>query len=745
MLALLAPLLLLAAPAPAASPALASAAPTPPSAASQPAPATEPFLKRYLETRRFQAGRPARAQLTPDGDAVIFLRSGPRSPVSALWATDLKTGETRELCSAERLLAGAAATPTAEEQARLERQRITTRGITAFELSRDGKRLAVTVGGKLFLLDRLSGAITALEPGGRPADLRFSPDGTTLSYVVDHDLRLLDLASNVERALTSGGTAEVTHSEAEFVAQEEFNRHSGAWWSPDSRWIAWQETDQRGVEKFTIHDPLHPEHPADTYRYPRAGHANALVRVAVSPAAGGPPTWLAWDRERYPYLGSVRWTEGGPLTLVVLTRAQDELALLAADPASGATRVLLTERDAAWVNLAQGYPRWKEDGSGFFWLSEKSGWPELTLHRPDGTEASTWVKGSAGFASLVGYDEKRRWLWFTGGPEPTQGRLYVVKEGAAPEEWLAPVVPVSTSAQLSRNGEVLLVTRSTMAATGLPTVHRVDGRRLAELPSVAEKPPFEPRTELYKVGPAPGFYASVIRPRAARPGQKFPVYLSVYGGPHAQVVATRPDVLAQWIADQGFIHVAIDGRGTPRRGRDWERAIRGDFAGPALDDQVAALKALGAVVPELDLTRVGVEGWSFGGYFAALAVMRYPAIFKAAVAGAPVVDWRDYDTAYTERYLGLPAQAPEAYARSSLLTWAPKLERPLLIIHGTADDNVYYFNSLKLADALLRAGKPFELLTLPGMTHLALASGDPAYVARLWERALGFLKEHLAK
>jgi dipeptidyl-peptidase-4 len=203
--------------------------------------------------------------------------------------------------------------------------------------------------------------------------------------------------------------------------------------------------------------------------------------------------------------------------------------------------------------------------------------------------------------------------------------------------------------------------------------------------------------------------------------------------------------MAQWIADQGFIHVAIDGRGTPRRGRDWERAIRGDFAGPALDDQVAGLKALGAIVPELDLTRVGVEGWSFGGYMAALAVMRYPELFKAAAAGAPVVDWRDYDTAYTERYLGLPAQAPEAYTRSSLLTWAPKLERPLLIIHGTADDNVYYFNSLKLADALLRAGRRYELLTLPGMTHLALSSGDPAYVARLWERTLGFLKENLSR
>jgi dipeptidyl-peptidase-4 len=736
MLALLATLLL--------ATAAATTATAPPSAASADAEA-EPFLKRYLETRRFSAGRPARAVLTPEGDAALFLRSPPRSPVAALYVTDLRSGETRELATAEQLLGGGAAALTADERARLERQRITTRGITTFELSRDGRRLAVTVGGKLYLLDRASGAITPLKPRGRPTDLHFSPDGSTLSYVVDHDLRLLDLASNVERPLTSGGTEEVTHGEAEFAAQEELGRFTGAWWSPDSKLVAWQETDQRAMEKFTIHDPLHPERPADTFRYPRAGQANASVRLAVSPVAGGPPVWVGWDRERYPYLGAVRWTEGAPLSLVVLNRAQDALALLTVDPATGATRLLLEEKDAAWVNLVQGYPRWKEDGTGFFWLSERSGWPEVSLHRPDGSQASIWITGSAGLATVVGYDEKRRWLWFTGGPEPTQTRLYVVKDGAAPEEWLAPVVPVSTSAQLSRNGEALLVTRSTMNATSVPVAYRVDGRRLAELPSVAERPPFEPRTELYKVGPAPGFYAAVIRPRSARPGQKLPVYLSVYGGPHLQVVGTRPDHLAQWIADQGFIHVAIDGRGTPRRGRDWERAIRGDFAGPALEDQVAALKALGAIVPELDLTRVGVEGWSFGGYLAAMAVMRYPELFRAAVAGAPVVDWADYDTAYTERYLGMPGEQPDAYRRSSLLTWAPKLQRPLLIIHGTADDNVYYFNSLKLADTLLRAGKRFELLTLPGMTHLAQASGDPAYVARLWERSLGFLKENLAR
>jgi dipeptidyl-peptidase-4 len=725
-------------------PALHLAAPAAPPPTVAPPDPQEPFLQRYLETRRFGAGRPARAKLMPDGDAVVFLRSGPRSPVQALFVTDLATGATRELASAERLLAGAASALTPAERAQLERQRVTARGITAFEPSRDGRRLAVTVGGRLFLVDRASGAVTALAATGRPLDVRFAPDGATLSYVVDHDLRLLDLASNVERPLTTGGSEDVEHGLAEFVAQEELGRHEGHWWSPDSRLVAWQETDQREVERFTIHDPLHPERPADTFRYPRAGRANAAVRLAVSPVAGGAPVWLEWDRARFPYLGEVRWTEGGPLTLVVLGRRQTELQVLAADPATGRTTLLLEERDPAWLNLSPGFPHWLEDGSGFLWRTERNGWPELERRAPDGAFQATLVRGEAGLASFVGHDERRRRTWFTGGPSPAESRLYVVEEGGAPEEWLRPVVPVSTTAQLSRNGEVLLVTRATLAASGAPAAFRVDGRRLADLPSVAETPPFEPRSELRRVGPGAGFWAKVTRPRAAVAGRKLPVWLSVYGGPHAQVAAVRPDLLGQWIADRGFLHVAIDGRGTPRRGRDWERAIAGDFAGPALDDQVAALRALAAEVPELDLSRVGVEGWSFGGYFAALAVMRHPGLFRAAVAGAPVVDWRDYDTAYTERYLGLPDQDRAAYDRSSLLTWAPRLQRPLLLVHGTADDNVYFFHSLKLSEALLRAGKRHELLALPGLTHLAMGAGEPAYVARLWERVAGFLEEALA-
>jgi dipeptidyl-peptidase-4 len=273
-------------------------------------------------------------------------------------------------------------------------------------------------------------------------------------------------------------------------------------------------------------------------------------------------------------------------------------------------------------------------------------------------------------------------------------------------------------------------------------VRGAEGRVLASLRSVAEQPPFLPNLELTTAGDAPRFHAAVLRPRSFEKGRRYPVIVSVYGGPHVQTVTAAREryLVQQWIADHGFVVVSLDGRGTPARGRAWERAIRGDLIELPLADQVAGLQALGRKHPEMDLSRVGIYGWSFGGYFSALAVMRRPDVFHAAVAGAPVADWRDYDTHYTERYMGLPDENARGYERSSALSWAKRLSRPLLIIHGTADDNVYFTHSLKLSDALFRAGRPHEFLPLSGFTHMV---PDPLVTERLYARIVGFLREHL--
>ena len=254
--------------------------------------------------------------------------------------------------------------------------------------------------------------------------------------------------------------------------------------------------------------------------------------------------------------------------------------------------------------------------------------------------------------------------------------------------------------------------------------HEPDRRReLGELPSVAVEPPFKPNVTVEKVG---DYWTAVVRPRDFDPKKKYPVIVDVYGGPkHLHVVqAMRNWLVPQWLADQGFIVVAIDNRGTPGRGRDWERAIYQKFGTVPLEDQVKGLHALCDKFPELDRDRVGIVGWSFGGYMAANGVLRRPDVFKAAVAGAPVTDWEDYDTHYTERYMGLLPESKKAYDEASLIPLAKDLKRPLLLVHGTADDNVYYRHTLKLANALFRAGKDFEALPLPGVTHMVHGRPD---------------------
>jgi dipeptidyl-peptidase-4 len=277
-----------------------------------------------------------------------------------------------------------------------------------------------------------------------------------------------------------------------------------------------------------------------------------------------------------------------------------------------------------------------------------------------------------------------------------------------------------------------------------PTNWVVDasGQKLGTLRSVAEEPAIALHQSFETVG-SRDYRATVYWPKVFRAGERYPVILSVYGGPHSNQVtrARNRGLLNQWFADRGFIVASLDGRGTPRRGRAWERTIRGDLIAVPLADQVDGLRALAGRHPEMDLGRVGVYGWSFGGYFSAMATLRRPDVFRAGVAGAPVVDWRDYDTYYTERYMDLPELNPRGYAAASVLTYADRLERPLLVLHGTVDDNVYFMNSMKLVDALFRAGKPFEFVPLSGLTHMV---PDPLVISRLYGRIATFFEKNLS-
>lgn len=742
------------------SPTLRSSAHT---RSASPPPVLNPeFLEQFAATRGFTHGTPKNISITPDGSAVLFLRSGPRSFVQDLFSVDTATGQEKVLLTADQILSGKEEHLTAEELARRERMRLASRGIASYALSKDGKQILVPLSGRLFVVDRLdtpalragSGPEVRATPikelksnAGYPIDPQFSPDGSMIACVREGDLYVTNLATGAETRLTTKSNPTITNGLAEFVAQEEMDRFRGFWWSPDSKQIAYEEADTAGMEIFHIADPTSPDKGAQTWPYPRPGKKNATVRVGVIAATGGLTTWIPWDVKKYEYLAKVGWPKDGPLWLLVMSRDQTEQTLLRADGASGSVRPILTESDGAWVNLVTNSPRWLPDG-GFLWMSEKSGRYQLQSRAGDGSARSLGSSAQrSGLQGVAGVDHSATAAFVLASDDPTRTHVWRVPLGGSAPERLTDGAGVH-GLTLADESDTCVHAAALLDGTTQWKVRRLNSREAGfDLTLTREDPPWIPKLELTTCG-SRDFHAAVIRPRTFDPKKKYPVIVSVYGGPHHQMVRATPHAFfrEQWIADQGFIVCCIDGRGTPGRGRDWERAIKNDLIGPALDDQVEGLQALGAKYPEMDMSRVGIYGWSFGGYFSAMAAMQRPDVFHAACAGAPVCDWLDYDTCYTERYLGIPPLnkdgRPESdiYTRSNVLTYCKDLKVPLLIIHGTADDNVYFMHSLKMTQALFRAGKDFEFLPLAGFTHMV---PDPVVTTRLYSRVASFFIEKL--
>jgi dipeptidyl-peptidase-4 len=703
------------------------------------------YLRTLAQTRSFQLGRPVQPKVTPDGMAVLFLRSEARAAKLSLFEFDVATGKTRELLTPTQLLQGAEEKLSPEEKAARERMRVSVGGFTTYRLSEDGTLILLSLSGKLYTVERESKKVRELPTGkGFLLDPKFSPDGKKVSYVRDHDLYVLPLDTLKETRVTTGGTALNPHGLAEFVAQEEMGRFTGYWWAPDSERIVYQETDHKDVEVWHVADPIHPGLAPTPFFYPRPGKNNAKVKLGIIGIEGGSTTWIDWNQDKYPYLATVRWSKRAPLCLTVQSRDQRELVLLEANPKSGKTETLLTEKSSTWVNLRQEVPRWLPTGDSFLWVSEIDDMPRLELRGRNGKVRRVIVPAELGYQGLVSVDAKADSVAFVASKNPTQTHVYrhSLKDPFAESEALTKE-PGLHAAVFGRDHGVYVVTSRAMNAMPTSIVFGKEGKKIGELPSVGESPEHPPHVELLEVGEQDRkFHAAVVFPRSFEPRKKYPVIVDVYGGPHhIHVLATQNRwLLDQWYADQGFIVVAIDGRGTPGRGATWERAIYQKFGSVPLEDQVAGLQALGKKYPAMDLTRVGIDGWSFGGYMSALAVMRRPDIFRAGVAGAPVCDWLDYDTHYTERYLGVPPKADEAYKEGSILSYAPELQRPLMILHGTADDNVYFRHSLKMVDALFRAGKDFEMVPLSGLTHMV---PDPLVMERLHGRIALFFQKHL--
>ena len=713
-------------------------------ACSAPPAAAPDCFEALAQTRMYSLGLPRHVVPMPDARHVLYLRSGLRDTGLALYEYDHATGGERALARPgqgdQRL--------SAEEKARRERARMTLSGITDFAVSDDGGRVLVTQGDQLASITLPDGTASAVAGRGWIAP-RLSPDGSAVAVVRDNDLHVLDLGHGGDVQITRGGSEAVTHGLAEFAAAEELDRPDGSWWSPDSRQLVFEQADSSAVETHYIADPLHPERAQSAFRYPRAGTANAKLRFGIVSRGGGAVRWIALDGAAWPYVARVIWPKHGPLTLVVLNRLQTREAVLAVDPGSGRTRTLLTETDPAWLDLTpmittagRALPAWLPDGSGFLWAAERGSTWQLELHHADGSFDHAVTPAGFRFDALDDLDPARGSVVVTASPDRISVGLFRVPLSGGQPVALTSAPGVHEAAFSDQQHALFADSVSLADGTAGTELLQADGSRLGSLPSQAEPMPSVPKVQYTTAGPRQ-FDALVVRPADFVAGRRYPVVLSVYAGPGSKMVqrAPRQSLEDQCLADHGFIVVSLDGRGTPGRDHDFERAIHGNLIDLPLADQIEGLQALGRQVPEMDMRRVGVSGWSFGGYFSAMATIRRPDVFAAGSAGAPVVDFADYDTAYTERYLGTPQDDAAGYRASDVLSYAAGLSRPLLILHGLTDDNVYFENTMKLTQALLVAGKPYRLLLLPG-THLLV---DPQLRARVDEARAGFLQEKLAK
>ena len=664
---------------------------------------SDTFPRQYARTQRLSLGEPRNFTVSPDGARVVFARStSGQDSVNSLWVLDLATGEETQVLD-PRTVGADLSQLTAEELRRRERAREGAGGIVTYACDAAVSKAVTVLGGYVVHVDLLSGITTLPDIAPGVFDVRLSPDGSHISYVRGADLCVADVVGN-ERVIATEPSITVTWGSAEFIAAEEMGRMCGYWWSPNSQHIAACRADVADVPIWYIADPAHPERPAVEHRYPAAGSVNATVSLHVLNISDFSRTDVQLGGE-WEYLTSVSWSTGG-LIAQTQTRDQRQVDVHLIDSASGASTVIYTDEDDAWVEIVPSAPALLSDGR-LVTCADRSGVRRLIVDDRSATPDHLQVRGLITVDDTIVFSANE-----TETPWIQDVYSFDTQNGS-----LSQLTNSNGMVSASGTADVLITRTSTIASMGPTfTVRHHDTESV--IASHAETPLVEPNVRIMSIGPR-AIPVAILTPRDGLT-TKLPILFDPYGGPHAQrVVASNGAYLSsQWFADQGFVVVIADNVGTPGKGSAWERGVFGDLAQPVLDDQIEIVRALENLEPRADTTRVGIRGWSFGGYLAALAVLRRSDVFHAAIAGAPVTDWRLYDTHYTERYLGNPSMNDSNYTKTSLMEDVDTLKSPLLIIHGLADDNVVAAHTLQLSSALLAAGKAHEVLPLSGVTHM---------------------------
>ncbi|HEX9390925.1 MAG TPA: S9 family peptidase [Usitatibacteraceae bacterium] len=721
--------------------------------------ATPPSFAERLTIERLHAdpalsgASPRKVKISPDGTRVTFLRGRDDDQFQLdLWEFNLHDKAMRRLVDSKLLKPSEQISD--QEKARRERERTASfRGIIDYSWSPDGKRLLVPLAGDLYLVDVAQSDKGRRIATGNVIDPKVSPRGRYVSFVRNQNLYVVDIATGVERQLTKDGAGTIHNAEAEFVAQEEMAQTSGYWWAPDDSAIAFKRFDEAPVPVARRFEIYADRTEVVEQRYPYAGEKNVLVSLAIVALADGSirPVDLGPDSDIY--LVRADWSKNSKqLVYQREARNQQRLDLVSVDAATLVQRILLSETSKTWVNLNADL-RFLEKRDAFIWASERSGRKHLYLYDLNGKLLHAISGGDWEIDNLLAVDEKAGRVYVHSNRDAViDKQIYALAldGGSADRPRRISQADGWHDAKFAEHGELYVDAWSDPNTPPQVSIRRTDGTLLTWLEhnELNDQHPYAPYLATHlpmEFGTLPAadgqmLQYSMIKPAGFDPAKRYPVFVYVYGGPTVQVVARKwGGLFEQYMAQQGYIVFSIDNRGSARRERRFADALYRHFGSVEVDDQLAGIDWLNKQ-RFVDGKRIGVFGWSYGGYMAVSLLAAGSDRIAAGVAGAPVTDWQLYDTHYTERYLGDPKENAEGYKQSGVFAHLGGLRSPLLLLHGMADDNVLFTNSTRLISDLTSRGVLFELMTYPGAKHGFATRANKMHRDRMIE---AFFAKHL--
>lgn len=692
-------------------------------------------------------------KVSPDGQLVTYLKARPEDQNALdLWAVATKGGEPYRLVDS-KALAPDAKTLSEAEKARRERQRISQRGVVQYEWDQQGRFILVPLDGDLWLAERATGKVRRLtDTPGDEIDAKVSPKGNLVSYVRDQNLYVMDLATGTEKALTADGKGTLSWAVAEFVAQEEMARFTGYWWSPDEKRIALTRVDESGVDVIPRFDIGPNGAKVIDQRYPRPGRPNAVVELYVEDVASGARFKVDLGANKDIYLARAAWSKDGKTLYVQReTRDQKHLDLLAVDPTTGAAKVVLSETSERWVELNDDFK--PLESGGFIWASERSGNKHLYLYDKDAKLVRALTSGDWPVHAIESVDEKRGVVAFAASKDsPTEQQLYEVSLKAPGQPKALTAGHGWWGVTMGEHGGAFVGAYSDPSTPPRTGLYGADGKlqRWIEPNTLDASHPYFKYLDHHRVPEFGTFKAAdgqvlnyeIMTPPGFDPAKKYPVVVSVYGGPNVgqSVVRRWGGLEDQLMVDAGYVLFKLDNRGTPNRSVAFKTAIYHHLGSVEVEDQLAGVNFLKSL-PYVDPSRIAIAGWSYGGFMTLSLLTVKDSPYAAGLAGAPPTDWTLYDTHYTEQFMGQPSENADGYAQSAIFGRLDNLKPgALLLMQGMADDNVIFENSTRLMAAIQAKSIPFELMDYPGERHGVRGNAKRLH---LWRTRIDFLNRKL--